>query len=364
MTNPWSNFPSNYRAREIGRIATATRAGECVSVIGLSGAGKSNLFGFLARCAPRPPRWQLVDVNRLTDRTPDGLLRLIALGVSGQPVTREGDAFDAAEQAVAMAVRDDGAPLALLLDRFDAFGPAEASTCASALRALRDAHKFRLALVLGGRRGLADGSELAELCYANTLVLGPLAASDVAWNIDAFAARRGLAWSDAQRKAITQHSGGYASLVRACCEAAADGAPPTAAGFAAHAAVRARVAEFWADAPEEAQLTAAGLTGIALLMDGRPAREAAASGFDATRLAALTAKESLLLNYLRAHPDLVCDKDDIIRAVWPEDVIYERGVRDDSLAQLVRRLREKVEVDPGAPKHILTVAGRGYRFKA
>jgi DNA-binding winged helix-turn-helix (wHTH) protein len=58
----------------------------------------------------------------------------------------------------------------------------------------------------------------------------------------------------------------------------------------------------------------------------------------------------------------VCDKDDLIRAVWPEDRIFERGVRDDSLAQLVRRLREKVETNPSAPRRIQTVAGRGYRL--
>ena len=36
-------------------------------------------------------------------------------------------------------------------------------------------------------------------------------------------------------------------------------------------------------------------------------------------------------------------------AVWPEDRIYGQGIRDDSLAQLVRRLREKIEPNPSAP---------------
>ena len=39
-----------------------------------------------------------------------------------------------------------------------------------------------------------------------------------------------------------------------------------------------------------------------------------------------------------------------------------RGVRDDSLAQMVRRLREKIETNPSEPQLILTVPGRGYRF--
>ena len=58
----------------------------------------------------------------------------------------------------------------------------------------------------------------------------------------------------------------------------------------------------------------------------------------------MTAKEQLLLAALRAHPNQVCDKDDLIRAVWPEDRIFMQGVRDDSLAQLaadcVRRWKQ------------------------
>jgi two-component system response regulator RegX3 len=71
-----------------------------------------------------------------------------------------------------------------------------------------------------------------------------------------------------------------------------------------------------------------------------------------------------LLNYFLAHPDIVCEKDDLIRAAWPEDKVFEHGVRDDSLAQLIRRLREKIEPDPASPRHIFTVPGRGYRFKS
>lgn len=70
----------------------------------------------------------------------------------------------------------------------------------------------------------------------------------------------------------------------------------------------------------------------------------------------------MLLQYFRQHPERVCEKDELVRGVWPEDKLYEQGIRDDSLAQLVRRLREKVEEDASSPNHILTVPGRGYRF--
>jgi two-component system response regulator MtrA len=76
----------------------------------------------------------------------------------------------------------------------------------------------------------------------------------------------------------------------------------------------------------------------------------------------LTEKEYRLLVHLQAHPGQVCSKDELVQAVWPEDVIYERGIRDDSLAQLVRRLRVKIEPIPAEPRYIQTVPGRGYLY--
>jgi DNA-binding response OmpR family regulator len=120
-----------------------------------------------------------------------------------------------------------------------------------------------------------------------------------------------------------------------------------------HPAVKARVAEFWSENPSDEELKLSGLWGQPLLMQGRR------GAFDTSQL---TAKEHLLLKYLQAHPTEVCEKDDLIRAVWPEDKVFERGIRDDSLAQVVRRLREKIEPDPASPRYILTAPGRGYRF--
>jgi len=354
----WDSYPADYRAAEVARIRAAARSGDCVSVVGLSGAGKSNLFGWLAHCAPSPPRWALVDCNRLSDHTPEALFRLIRRALTGS-VAPENDEMSALDGALDTATA--GGVVALLLDRFDAVPPA--GGIAGNLRALRDARKFRLSMVFGTRHGLSPSGELAELCHANTIALGCLSAADAAWNVNVFAQRKGLDWGVPEASALTRITGGYPAMLRAGCEALADGAPLTPAGIGAHAAVRARIEEFWSDNPSTEELRRASLDALPLLMDGRPAREAQAQGFDASRLTALSAKESALLTYLRGHTGSVCDKDDLINAVWPEDAIFERGVRDDSLAQLVRRLREKVEADPGKPRHVQTVAGRGYTFR-
>jgi hypothetical protein len=254
-----------------------------------------------------------------------------------------------------------GTKLSLLLDRFDALPASLISTLAGNLRALRDAHKYELTYLIAARPALLETSplgthsELAELFYAHTLWLGPLSASDARWSASSFARRRGIRWDEATLQALIALSGGYPAWLRAACEAAAAGAECTLAGLRAHPAVRRRLAEFWADSPTPESLALSRLVGIPLLGEGGAVSP---PGGPAT----LTAKEQLLLEVFQAHPGQVCEKDDLIRAVWPEDRVFEKGVRDDSLAQLVRRLREKIESDPSAPRKIQTVPGRGYRF--
>jgi DNA-binding winged helix-turn-helix (wHTH) protein len=120
-----------------------------------------------------------------------------------------------------------------------------------------------------------------------------------------------------------------------------------------------RVDEFLADVQDVDALRASRLDAHPWLTTMRPvAPETLQSDSNL-----LTAKESRLLEYLQAHPGQVCEKDDLVQAIWPEDVIFERGVRDESLAQLVRRLRIKIEENPGEPQRLITVPGRGYLYK-
>jgi hypothetical protein len=362
------DYPNDYRADQVKAIVSAVRAGDCVSVVGLSGAGKSNLLLFLAGRQPLPDHnFVLVDCNRLPERSLPALFRLVmhALGERGSdpgPESRPAIQSEADLEAVDLAIEKRlyarggaGAPLTLMFDRFDELtsDPDLGMYAASNLRALRDAHKYRLTFLTATRRPLPARTELAELFHANQIWLGALNGSDAAWNATRYAARRGLKWTEADVAGLIRLSGAYPSLLRAACEAYAAGSPIEA--IADQPGVRARLEEFWADAPGDEELRLSGLAGVPLLE--HPQR---APVFDTTRL---TAKENALLTYFMAHPGTVSDKDDLIRAVWPEDQVFERGVRDDSLAQLVRRLREKIEPDPSSPRHVHTVPGRGYLFK-
>ncbi|MBD3783536.1 MAG: response regulator transcription factor [Micrococcales bacterium] len=72
---------------------------------------------------------------------------------------------------------------------------------------------------------------------------------------------------------------------------------------------------------------------------------------------ALTARELDLLAWFLQHPGVVWSRDQLIREVWG----WEVG--DASTVTVhVRRVREKVESDPGTPTRLVTVFGRGYRW--
>jgi len=71
---------------------------------------------------------------------------------------------------------------------------------------------------------------------------------------------------------------------------------------------------------------------------------------------ALTTTESLILTHLIRNAGHVVTHSRLAEAVWGED--YPGSV--DSLKVHIRRLREKIEPDPGNPKLILTRSGIGY----
>lgn len=71
----------------------------------------------------------------------------------------------------------------------------------------------------------------------------------------------------------------------------------------------------------------------------------------------LTAREFDLLVHFLERPSEVFSRDELLRWVWG----WEAG--DASTVTVhVRRLREKVEVDPSRPRRLVTVFGRGYRW--
>ena len=84
-----------------------------------------------------------------------------------------------------------------------------------------------------------------------------------------------------------------------------------------------------------------------------PAHEARLDG----EVIALTAREFELLVHLMRNPRRAFRREELLEAVWG----WTFG--DTSTVTVhVRRLREKIEADPGHPLHLHTVWGVGYRL--
>jgi len=73
----------------------------------------------------------------------------------------------------------------------------------------------------------------------------------------------------------------------------------------------------------------------------------------------LTPKEYELLRELVLNAGTVLEYQRMLDAVWGK----EYGNAKELVQVTLKRLRAKIEVDPGNPKYVLTVSGVGYRFK-
>ncbi len=72
----------------------------------------------------------------------------------------------------------------------------------------------------------------------------------------------------------------------------------------------------------------------------------------------LTAKEFEILKLFALHPNRVYTKAQIYQIIWGE--VYQND--ENAINVHMRRLREKIEVDPGKPQYIQTLWGIGYRM--
>ena len=73
----------------------------------------------------------------------------------------------------------------------------------------------------------------------------------------------------------------------------------------------------------------------------------------------LSAREVDLLRWFYSNPETVHSRDALLERFW--GVSYGGTTR--TLDQHIAKLRQKVELDPANPRHILTVHGAGYRFR-
>jgi hypothetical protein len=246
-------YPSNYRTKEIKALAYWIRAGESGSIIGLAGAGKSNLIGFLSRQSEvmmhylKEPSLKLalilVDLNNLPGNDLATLHRVILRSLyeaCGQlavieeslpatiqdlyrKVEEKTDPFvsQSALREALFLFREKGIRLVLMLDPFDPFCQSATTQVLDNLRGLRDSFKATLSYIVGLRHELAyirdpiEIGELYEILDTHVCWLGAMERDDARWVISQVEEGMGQSFGDEQIKWLINLTGGYPALLRA-----------------------------------------------------------------------------------------------------------------------------------------------------
>lgn len=91
-------------------------------------------------------------------------------------------------------------------------------------------------------------------------------------------------------------------------------------------------------------------------------KEAGDVWVDGELIPPLTKLEYELLCYLYDNVNRICNRYEIVKAVWSGDYIEQ--VDDARISKLISRLRKRVEPNPANPRYIVTVHGRGYKLVA
>jgi hypothetical protein len=282
------------------------------------------------------------------------------------------------------------------------------------LRALKDRYDRQLCYVAATGQNLTSmrqESEIGEFCelFAHqTLYLGPLSYSDAQHAVTVFMTEENLPLTARDVEFIWRETGGHPGLLEAVCHVLAtvggvddeDGYDLVRIKLDSDPNVRGECVKLWHGLNEDqrealmsfvsgngvdrvrlAPLQRMGILNGELEVFGsrfagfvrrqrlvkspyppgvRVDVDAGEVWVDGQRAPMLTELEyrALLLFYGRMGQ--LCDKYEIVEAVWGDDYIDE--VDDARIEKLISRLRKKIEPDPSQPRYLETIRGRGYKL--
>jgi DNA-binding winged helix-turn-helix (wHTH) protein len=289
-------LPLSFRADLLGQLMPALRAGECCSLVGTSGVGKSNLVRFLQRPDVQSAYWGdeptwvvVIDTNSLVfDDRPDEYIiaelmiyRLIReaerrnmpadfiadLDKKYIPLIEQPSAHLALrylERVCGRICETSGIRIVFAFDQFEDLWKSRGARLFLNLRHLRDEFKYRLVYLVMTREQLQHSRDdraavesFWELFTSHIYGLGMYGASDANMMIDRMAQRRGIDVPDELRQTVLAVSGGHSGLLRAVFWAL-QGGPSAAVGYDKLLLVDAiaqECAKIWGDLlPEEQQI--------------------------------------------------------------------------------------------------------------
>ncbi len=327
--------------------------------------------------------------------------------------------FSEGMRAVCQGLSDN---LVLLFDEFDEPFEQIDGRAFLNLRALKDKYRDRLSFVTATNRRMynirrgRDVDEFVELFGPFTRFLSPLIDADVEQVVDWVASHEHCTFDDEDRAFIKHYADGHLGLLLSVTRTLGEvtGEPVRDAGqdWLIHRQVRERLdgepnvqaecRRLWDDLTEAQQDTLIAVVGTEEDVDERVLESLRLKGLirskqdllvspvfegfvrrqrltrrrrhegirvdvesgnvwvDGRQTPTLTDLEYRLLLLLYGRLNNICDKYQIVEAVWGEDYIDQ--VDDARIDKLLSRLRAKIEPDSGNPRYLITVRGRGYRL--
>lgn len=289
-----NRYSAHYREPEVRTIAGWIEAGESGAVVGLAGAGKSNLLKFL--CAyPNAFNQYFADPGQAVVPVPVDLNNLPAYDISTfyrlilrsffeaekafdpklrKPIVefyrdnmKAQDPFlpQSALRELFFLLQAEQVKVVLILDRFDRFCEVATPQMFDTLRGFRDTFKQNLSYIIGLRYEvdylpqLEKLGELHELLDLHTCWVQPLRENDARRFIQEEVKTASELPTDIEIETIVKLTGGYPALLKATCywwrtTANQPDAESWPAALRQEQSIQNRLTELWSDLTQEEQL--------------------------------------------------------------------------------------------------------------
>jgi hypothetical protein len=358
-------------------------------------------------------------------RFPEALQPVIAESYLGCQAQTDPFLTQSALRQILLACQQIGHRVVLVVDRFDAMCRMVTPDMAHALGALHDTFRDTLQYLVGIRHSLTYIEDLAldddlyRLFTTHLYFLGPLSEVDARQSIARRTAVSAQAPTEQEIQMLLALTGGYPTLVKAICRWwLLETDPPSLETWlqrlVAMPTIQARLHGIWSGLTQEEQLTLTELVkgnldplnaspfqqrhltvlqGLAIkgicrqqgnqwsifgalfadyvaqsggMSRGRIWHDPATDSlyFGPHPLGNLTPKEDAVLHFLVKTPGVRHSYTDVIVNVWSDEESYH-GVTNDSLFQVIKGLRRKIEPNPAQPLYVVNWRGKpegGYIF--
>ena len=416
-----STFPTDYRRREIKQILDYLITGKFCQIVSISGAGKATVLRLLAHnrnllkfhLGEKEKPIRILDLNllELINYDQEQLAKFLLLALE-EKVPNTHDYLVLTKQlneAVAKLALSKQT-LIFLFDHFDEYQNRLSRSFFQLLRSLRGIAKYKFAVAFATRRDLIElvDPEILKDFYdffiGNTIYLKIYDESATHFLFSQIEGVFEKKLSQADKKNIIAVSGGHIKLTKILAEATLrEDIALKKETLLATPIVAATLFEIWLALTAQEQQA---LRSIA--QNKEPAKDALENliKFDLLKgteqfsftiplfkefvLATiptliqekltfnqdtkeimkgsnvisdlLSPAEYRLLRFLIANQGRIIQRDEIVKAVWPDAQVVA-GISDEAIDQLVYRLRKKTEDDPNNPQYTQTVKGQGFRFQ-